>query len=92
MYSFLVHHILPMGHGAAWLPVKFKACTAGSIRNRPVVNLDPTTLLIRQLRLLNVNPKIIWLLCDLQLAGMISDRNDDDDDDDTNNYCTLYYS
>ncbi|CAL1141379.1 unnamed protein product [Cladocopium goreaui] len=26
------------------------ACTAGSIRNRPVVNLDPTTLLIRQLR------------------------------------------
>ncbi|CAE7840312.1 KIF4B [Symbiodinium sp. CCMP2592] len=26
------------------------ACTAGKIRNRPVVNLDPTTLLIKQLQ------------------------------------------
>ena len=68
--------------GLFGLPLEFEACTAGSIRNRPVVNLDPTTLLIRQLRLLKMNPKIIWLLCDLQLASMTSDWDDDDDDDD----------
>ena len=73
-FSFLVHKQIAADGGvreAVWLNlVKFEACTAGSIRNRPVVNLDPTTLLIRQLRRLErwIHKNHMWLLYDLQLV------------------------